>query len=316
MRNTKRNLDLNLIKGVVVGHAVADALGVPVEFSWRDKLDENPVTDMVGFGAFPYPKGTWSDDTSMTLATMDAISGKKINYDAVMRYFVKWYYRGEYTPSGVTFDCGSTCVRAIKNYYEGGKPCLECGLADEYSNGNGSLMRIHPIVLYFADKTKVLSEKLRVIYSVSSLTHAHERTKIGCGIYAFVLWEIINNRSKTAIYSGLEQAEKYYEGNKELKFYSRLFDKDFEKVDRAEIQSSGYVVYTLEAAIWCLLKTDNYEDCVLKAVNLGRDTDTVAAVAGGLAGALYGYDAIPQRWKNALLRLDYIESLCEKLFKA
>lgn len=316
MRNTKGKLDLNLIKGVVVGHAVGDALGVPVEFAWRDKLDENPVTDMVGFGAFPYPKGTWSDDTSMTLATIDALSNKKINYDAIMRNFVKWYYRGEYTPSGKTFDCGSTCVNAIKNYYEGRKPCLECGLDDEYSNGNGSLMRIHPVVLYFADKNKVLSEKLRVIYNVSALTHAHERAKIGCGIYAFVLWEIINDHSKQAVVSGLEKAAKHYEGNKELKFYSKLFDKDFEKLDRADIQSSGYVVYTLEAAIWCLLNTDDYEGCVLKAVNLGRDTDTVAAVAGGLAGALYGYEAIPQRWKKDLLRLDYIESLCEKLFNA
>jgi len=183
-------------------------------------------------------------------------------------------------------------------------------LNDEMSNGNGSLMRIHPVVLYLADKDMPLQEKIEIVHTMSALTHAHERSKIGCGIYAFVLWELLKNPTMSALRDGLSKAEQFYKGQAELVHYSRLFERTFIITKREDIKSSGYIVDTLEAAVWCLLTTNSYKEAVLKAVNLGDDTDTVAAITGGLAGALYGYDAIPQEWRNNLLKREYIEKMC------
>lgn len=303
-------------KAVMVGHAVGDALGVPVEFCMRENLKANPISDMVGYGTHSVPKGTWSDDTSMSLCALDSFSASGIDLNKVIRNFVKWYYDSDYTATGETFDIGNTCRDAIENYANG-SPYNECGLFDDYSNGNGSLMRIHPFVLYFVKNKAELD--LDLIHSASALTHAHLRSKMACGIYSYVLRELLLNPRKTSVESGLGAAKKFYENYKavdgvvncELQNFNRLFD-GIEKLNEDVIKSSGYVVHTLEAAIWCLLTTDSYKDCVLKAVNLGGDTDTTAAVAGGLAGALYGYDAIPENWRNGLLKREYIEELCEK----
>ena len=298
------------IKAVVVGHAVADALGVPVEFSSRKKLDETPVTDMQGYGRYSVPAGSWSDDTSMSLGTLEVLASKGVDYDAIMKNFVAWYNECKFTPTGVTFDVGITCSQAMNDYFFFNVPAVECGQKSERANGNGSLMRIHPAVLYLANKDMPIEEKMEIVHTMSALTHAHDRSKIGCGIYAFILWELLKNPTMYAFKDGLAQAQAFYQGNPELVHYSRLFEETFATTPREEIKSGGYVVDTLEAAVWCILTTDSYKDAVLKAVNLGEDTDTVAAVAGGLAGALYGYEAIPQEWRDTLIKLDYIESLC------
>lgn len=301
------------IKAVVIGHAVGDALGVPVEFMDRTELDNNPVTDMEGYGTYPVPEGAWSDDTSMSLCTLDVLVKHGVDYDKVMDNFGKWYYNDEFTPTGKTFDVGRTCSRAIRNYFSNKQPYTECGLKGEQDNGNGSLMRIHPVVLYLADKEMSLQEKMEIVHTMSALTHAHDRSKIGCGIYAFVLWELLKNPTMSAVRDGLDKAADFYKDEIELQYYNRLFDRTFIITRREEIKSFGYVVVTLEAALWCLLTTNSYQKCVLKAVNLGSDTDTVAAIAGGLAGALYGYDAIPFAWRTALIKRESIEELCRLL---
>ena len=208
------------------------------------------------------------------------------------------------------FDVGNTCSLAIENYVVGKKSYLECGRSAERDNGNGSLMRIHPVVLYLANKNMAIDQKIEIVHTMSALTHAHDRSKIGCGIYAFILWELLNNPTMSAIKDGLSKAERFYEGKAELVHYRRLFERTFIITPRNSIKSGGYIVDTLEAAVWCLLNTNNYKDAVLKAVNLGDDTDTVAAVTGGLAGALYGYDAIPREWCKILIKRDLIEEMC------
>ncbi|MGN0469369.1 MAG: ADP-ribosylglycohydrolase family protein [Acutalibacteraceae bacterium] len=304
---------LQNIKAVIFGHDVADALGVPVEFTVRNKLDKNPVNEMRGFGTYPYPAGTWSDDTSMTLAALDSLSDGVVDWDDIMIKFGNWLNEGEYTPTGETFDAGRTCIKSVVDYFAHNYKALECGQTNEHSNGNGSLMRILPFVLYcFYNKQS--NNDIELIHKASCLTHAHRRSQIACGIYAEIMWQIIENPIKESVQTGLSKAYEIYSGEDEFKHYSRIFDKDFSKTDRTLIKSSGYVVDTLEAAIWCLLTTDNYSECVLKAVNLGDDTDTVAAVAGGMAGALYGYASIPKEWLDTLARRDYIESLCEKAY--
>ena len=322
-----KKLSLETIKSVIIGHAVGDALGVPAEFSKREDLKISPITKMEGYGAYAVPKGSWSDDTSMAICALDAFGDDKLNFDKVMNNFAKWYYQGEYTPTGKTFDVGKTCAIAIERYSKTNVPWKECGLNGEFSNGNGSLMRIHPFALYTFALDTTVKTKIRIIELASSLTHAHPRSKIACGIYTLILWQILESADKIggveAIKQGLRNAREIYRESKEFEqFYSKLCHQivdidnlSLPTLSENEIKSDGYVVHSLEAAIWCLCTTNSYKDCVLKAVNLGSDTDTIAGIAGGLAGAIYGYESIPREWREDLLRREYIEDLCAKGFK-
>jgi len=308
------------IKAIILGHAIADAMGVPVEFMRRASLAKDPVTGYLGYGSHPVPPGTWSDDTSMTLAALDSLS-YGLDYQDMMECFCRWEDSAAYTATSVCFDIGITTHRALKSYRQG-QDLWDCGLKGEYDNGNGSLMRIIPAVLYGKYKMKdaTLEDKLDVIYEVSALTHGHPRSKLGCGIYGFILNALMDTHNKEGIQAGLVAAKVHYETQfeyqKELAHYSRIFRPDFADTPEEEIKSSGYVVDTLEAALWCLLNTDSYSACVLKAVNLGDDTDTVAAVAGGLAAAIYGMEGIPEAWIDGLLKKEGLLAVCEQFAKA
>ena len=305
----------NKIRSVILGHAVADALGVPAEFADRVELDAAPVTDMEGYGTYPYPAGTWSDDTSMTLCALESMAKGSIDRVEIMDNFCRWFYNNEFTPTGECFDIGGACLSAIEKYKRLGLPPHMCGGEDERSCGNGSLMRILPFAL-FCEYGEYSGDWLDIVHLASSLTHRHERCKVGCGIYSIIVRKLLCRPDKASVCVGLKRAGEVYADNPELEKYGRIFDPGFASLDRSEIKSSGYVVDTLEAALWCFLTTDNYRDCVLKAVNLGDDTDTVAAVAGGLAGALYGLDSIPAEWLDKLIKREYIEELCEKFCAA
>lgn len=305
------------LRSAILGLAIGDALGVPVEFQSREDLRLNPVVDMRGYGTYNQPEGTWLDDTSMTLCLLDSIAGG-INYNDIMDKFVMWKNYGQYTPYGETFDIGIGTREAILRY-ENGIECLECGGKSEYDNGNGSLMRILPMAFYIIKKygyecdTSIIARR---VHDVSSLTHGHIRSKIACVIYIMIAIELADgNDIETSVSRGTNRAFKYYSSNNEdeIENYIKIKSENFKFLKEDEIKSSGYVVDTLEAAIWCLLNTNNYSDCVLKAVNLGSDTDTVAAVAGGLAGIVYGIDNIPSEWLEKLAKRDYIETLCHRL---
>lgn len=300
------------IKSVVIGHAVADALGVPVEFYDRAELKESPVTEMRGYGTYLVPAGAWSDDTSMSVAALDAVSDGTFSPDRVMQAFTAWYETGKYTPTGEMFDIGNTCRRAIENYTRNHKDAAMCGIGDEYSNGNGSLMRIHPFALmtWFDEALRPTFET--VIETASALTHAHPRSKLACDIYTLILFALLAHPEKDAVTYALETAKQKYCDHPEIPHFERLLARGFDRCPEEEIRSGGYVVDTLEAAVWCLLTTDSYRACVLKAVNLGADTDTTVAVAGGLAGALYGYHAIPDEWLQTLRKREYLEAVCAR----
>ena len=311
---------LNKIKAVMLGHAVADALGVPVEFCERKKLSAHPVTDMMGYGSYPVPAGSWSDDTSMSLCALDALCSRSWTYEDVMDNFVKWISDAEFTPTEKVFDVGRCCLSAIVRYQRAGTPPSRCGGKSEFENGNGSLMRIHPFVLYlyFASSAGRDSrlESLKLIKEASELTHAHSRSVMGCYIFTYCLSALLGSADKRSIKDALALARNDLSLLPEFDKYIRIFRSDFESLSADEIKSSGYVVDTLEASLWCLLTTESYSECVLKAVNLGEDTDTVAAVAGALAGALYGYESIPEKWLDTLLKREYIEDMCERAYNS
>ena len=310
---------LQIVRSAMFGHAIADAMGVPVEFSDRSDRRRDPVTGYRGYGAHDVPAGTWSDDTSMALATLDSLA-HGLDYTDMMERFCDWKHHAAYTATGVVFDMGITTSKALTQY-KNGVPALSCGLSGEYDNGNGSLMRIIPAALYckYAAADLPLDRQLAIIHDVSALTHSHPRSQMGCGIYALILMELCDGRGIAGIQAGIDQAKRVYEANpafsREMDSYVRILNypsiMDFARTPEDEIRSGGYVVSTLEAALWCVLNTDNYRDCVLKAVNLGDDTDTVAAVAGGLAGCLYGMEGIPDGWLAGLRKAEDIEALCK-----
>jgi len=309
----------DIISGIM-GLCVADAIGVPVEFMNREQLEDNPVVDMRSGGPHNQPIGTWSDDSSMTLCLIDSLING-LDYEDIMKKFIKWYKEGEYTATGVAFDIGEGTRKALNRFSAGMDP-LECGGKAEHDNGNGSLMRILPILFYIQSKYGVnyedKEEIFEIIHNISSLTHAHKRSKIACGIYISIALKLKDEvELETAIKYGINEATKYYKSKlefaDEIEHFKRITSENFYKLPKSEIKSSGYVVDTIEAAIWCLLNTKGYKECVLKCVNLGNDTDTVAAIAGGLAGIYYGYDNIPKEWINKIARKEYIENLCNEL---
>lgn len=286
-----------MIQQAILGLAVADALGVPYEFKKRDTFR---AKRMKGYGTHYQPKGTWSDDTSMTLATLDILGvSKTIDLDAMMDRFVAWFYYGEYTPDGIVFDIGGTTRKAILKYRQR-RSINQCGGHEQFDNGNGSLMRILPLA--FIDCCD------EDIAGVSSLTHGHPIAIQGCQIYRNVAVNLIRGMTAgDALKNALKNRELLSEYSKLINIKNRT---------RNEIKSSGYVVDTLEAALWCVLNSSNYKECVLMAVNLGDDTDTIAAVAGGLAGILYGIGGkkgIPKKWIRQLRGKDQIFDICERL---
>jgi ADP-ribosylglycohydrolase len=277
---------------------------------------------MRAYGTHNQPIGTWSDDSSMTLATIDSIKTLgKIDYKDIMDKFGDWSLYGDYTPFNDLFDIGSATTRAIVNYGRGAAPTLAGGNS-ENDNGNGSLMRILPFCLFLYERQKKVctseDESIYVIHEASSMTHRYPRSLIACGIYYFLVKAILD-RSGTPLerlQEGINNAYVYYRKDmqnlRELNYYHRLTDlRQFQNLSDMEIKSSGYVVDTLEAAVWCMINTSSYADCVLKAVNLGDDTDTVAAVAGGLAGLYYDYDNIPVEWIDVIQKKEWIEELLE-----
>ena len=303
------------MKHFLIGLAIGDALGVPVEGFSRRTLTVNPVVSMRGYGTWNQPPGTWSDDTSMTIATMESISRVGIiDYDDIMHNFYLWYTEGKFTVSGL-FDIGITTQKALNKYCKNTPPLL-CGLTDFNANGNGSLMRILPVALYLNARYKnnFPNEAMVVIHNMSKLTHAHPISLICCGLYCLIAAELAEGKViEQAVRDGLDKGYRYYNQHEFYSQYMSLFkdllDKDFKLSRSGFIKSSGYVVHSLYAAIWCLLNTNNYRDLLLKAINLGGDTDTTAAIAGGLGGLVYDIEELPTEWINTLRRREYLESI-------
>ncbi len=302
------------IKSALFGVAVGDALGVPHEFSRAEDLREIPVTDMVGYGTYDLPPGTWSDDSSLTFCLTESICSG-FNTDHMGELFVKWYYQDYWTAAGEVFDIGIGTRNALYKIKNGTKAELAGG-QDEKDNGNGSLMRILPLV--FAILNLPIEERFERTRKVSAITHGHIRAVMACFYYLEFAKQLIEGKSKFDIYQNLQTTlpsffKKAGIDSAEHAHFDRLLQNNIADLPLSKIRSGGYVIETIEACIWCLLTTDNYKEAVLKAVNLGHDTDTTAAVTGGLAGLLYGFDDIPQEWVEKLARVEDIVVLSRNL---
>ena len=326
---------MDCIKSGIFGAIVGDALGLPVQFRPREDRDLEPVTGMIGYGAFDMPPGSWSDDSSLILATIYGLAAslKKeerlenlslneiIDYEIIMKNFSKWLNKGEFTPYGFAYDVGGATMDGIRRYDRGTEPTLSGGI-DERDNGNGSLMRILPIALFIHYLSQKYSfdeeDEMEAVHNLSSLTHRHRRSQMACGIYVNIALEFLENHDSTLsleelIANGINKSKEYYCNDasfeNQLHHFDRVFSLNIQNLPRDEIKSGGYCISSLEASIWCILNNENYRDTILEAVNLGYDTDTTACIVGGLAGIYYGYEDIPDDWINQLAKLDYIEEL-------
>lgn len=293
----------------IIGHAVGDAMGVPTEFCIREYLLKNPVKEMIGSDKTGQPAGSWSDDTSMEIATIDSfIQNKEFNYDDIMHKWEEWINEAKYTANNDTFDVGRTCLRAIRNHSLGTEP-LKCGIDGEQSNGNGSLMRILPVALYSYYRKLDVNEIIKLTNELSSLTHKHDISKLGCYIYVRYIMFLLDGKNKNEAYELIKTLDYSTYDEYAISKYERILKNDIASYTIDNILSTGYVVDTLECALWILLNANSYKETIIATTNIGNDTDTIGAIAGSMAGIIYGYDSIPTSWIDKLMRKDYLIGL-------
>lgn len=313
----------NRVKAGIFGVCIGDALGVPVEFQSRDQLKRSPITTMRAFGTHHQPAGTWSDDSSLMLCLADSLC-KEYDLKDIALKFLQWYNAEVWTPHGRVFDIGIATSQAIHRISKGTSPTL-CGGTSEFDNGNGSLMRILPLLFYIKDLP--IQQRFDKVKDVSSITHGHIRSALACFIYLELALEILNGKDKWEAYRSMQESVRNFLDDNpicsqnEMDKFHRILELKVGEYDIAplhtlqeeEISSSGYVLHSLEASLWCFLNSESYSEAVLKAVNLGEDTDTTGVITGGIAGIYYGFENIPDEWIAEMVRKEDIENLCIKL---
>lgn len=285
--------------GALLGLACGDAVGTTVEFEPRGSFP--PVTDLVGGGPFGLRAGQWTDDTAMALCLAHSLLHCQ-GFDAVdqMNRYVNWWEWGYCSCTGECFDIGATTSRALQRYLLDGRPFA--GSTDPSTAGNGSLMRLAPVVLFHhPDETQV---RLRARQS-SATTHAAPEALDACELFALVLMQALHGRSKHDVL----RCDAAFDSPK----VQSIALGDYRGRPEAGIRSSGYCIDSLEAALWCFDRHDDFASTVLAAANLGDDADTVAAIAGQLAGAFYGAASLPRHWLERLAWREEIERLARGL---
>ena len=313
------------VTDALLGLCVGDALGVPVEFHSRESLAKKPVTKMLGYGTHNQPPGTWSDDSSLALCLAESLC-RGYDVSAIAETALAWYKHAHWTAHGTVFDIGVATSVALHKIATGTSPLLAGGTG-EFDNGNGSLMRMLPLIFAISDQP--IQERFRMVSEVSAITHGHIRSAFACFLYCeyalLLMQKIDKHRAIKLLQTNIRGflAEHSIIQEDELNRFHRILENavgpcnimPLNEYARSEIASSGYVIHTLEASLWCFLTTDTYKQAVLKAVNLGNDTDTTGCVTGGLAGLYYGAKTIPKVWLDTLVRKNDILDLAERLEK-
>lgn len=301
----------NRFAGAILGLAVGDAMGVPLEF--KDPGSFEPVTDMVGGGVFDLLPGMWTDDTSMALCLAESLieKGEFDPVDQLSRY-LKWYQEGYLGVNDLCFDIGNTTLKALSIFSNTGEAYP--GPDDEYSASNGSLMRLAPVPLFYMSFPYEALEKSG---RSSCTTHKHILAMDSCRFFGGLVHGALIGKSKEELLSPrYSPLENYWEEKPLSTLVDEVACGSYKQKEPPEIRGRGYVVKSLEAALWAFYNSDSFEEGCLLAVNLGEDADTTGAIYGQLAGAYYGKSGIPKRWLNKLAKKDLIEFMIESLILA
>lgn len=282
--------------GAVLGLAVGDAIGTTLEFKPRDSYP--PLTDMVGGGPFRLKPGEWTDDTSMALALAESLAAcGSLDPADLMRRFVSWWLSGTYSVTGDCFDIGVTTATALARFQQTGDAMA--GDTDAYSAGNGSLMRLAPVAIWGVGAGEAAMRA--AARAQSATTHGAIACLDACEGFALMLLRLIDGAGLDAALAAAGALDTTPE-------VGAIFRGCWRDKPRDAIHSSGYVVHSLEAALWCVAGTASFAEAVLLAANLGDDADTTAAITGQLAGALYGRSGIPDAWLDRLAWRDRLET--------
>jgi ADP-ribosyl-[dinitrogen reductase] hydrolase len=290
-------------RGALLGLACGDAVGTTVEFKPRGSFQ--PLTEMVGGGPFHLKPGQWTDDTSMALCLAESLLNKN-GFDAAdqMGRYLNWWKWGYLSSTGECFDIGMTVSQALAQYQQTGEPFA--GSTDPFTAGNGSLMRLAPVALFYFPDTRQIQ---KFAADSSRTTHAAPETIECCQLFASLIANALLGAPKTELRS-LPQLSFNQAKVAEIA-RGQYLDKSVD-----EIRGSGYCVESLEAALWCFQRTDNFTSAILQAANLGDDADTTAAIVGQLAGAYYGVRAIPAHWLEMLHDGEEIAATADRLLEA
>jgi ADP-ribosyl-[dinitrogen reductase] hydrolase len=290
--------------GCLLGLAAGDAVGTTVEFKRRGSFE--PVTDMVGGGPFALEPGQWTDDTSMALClAASLLETGEFSPDDQMRRYCRWRDEGYMSSNGTCFDIGGTVSQALDRYCQTGKPYS--GSTSVWSAGNGCIMRLAPVPMYFWRDPEMA---VGLSNLSSRTTHGAEECVQACRLFGWQLFKALSARSKQDILFDNQQLTDLPEKILEIALGS------YRNKSVEEIRGTGYVVQSLEAALWCFYTTESFEDAILTAVNLGDDADTTAAVCGQIAGAFYGLEGIPAHWRDRLAKREEIVTMAETLREA
>lgn len=317
----KMNIKANKVIDCLLGVAVGDALGVPFEFKRTDEMVENPATDMTEYGTHQQPMGTWSDDSALTFCLAESLT---TTYDLVdmAKKFVDWKNNNYWTANGDVFDIGITTYHALSKLEEilsdNDFERLETlkNNASEFDNGNGSLMRILPLLFHI--KSRNSNEQFEIIWEASALTHKHSRAAMSCFIYLKLAEYLLLGEEKEMAYSKMrDDVVQLWDSinfdKVEQQHFKRIITHHILETQREDLKSGGYVIESLEASLWCFMNESDYKTTVLSVINLGHDTDTTGAITGGLAGLYYGVSTIPTNWIKVIKRLDAIVDLGNRL---
>ena len=291
---------LNRARGALLGLAVGDAIGTTVEFQPRGSF--TPLTDMVGGGPFKLLPGQWTDDTSMALCLAVSLVENGFDSHDQMQRYVLWHDEGYMSSNGRCFDIGNATSSALERFRRTGNPVAGSTKVD--SAGNGSIMRLAPVPIYYLDTPELA---IQMSEAQSKTTHRAPECLVASRLLAEALIRALQGMKKTEVLAPFQQAMPMSDA---LKF---IAEGQYKTKSETQIRGSGYVVESLEAAFWCFWQTASFQDCVLLAANLGDDADTTAAVAGQLAGAFYGESGIPVQWLKKLAMAKEIGQLAEQL---
>lgn len=293
----------NKIAASLFGLFIGDAIGVPAKFETRSSLVNNPISDMVGYGTYNVPAGTWSDCSSMTIATIFSVINKKeIDCQDITLNFIKWYQDGTYTPFNKPFAISKSVEKSLRAH-------IKKINRQTYDDDNSALMRILPISLYCYYKKMSDAETVKVINDVVSITHSNELTKLACFIYTKFI-EFLHLYEKKEAYQKLKEIDfSNYYSNEAISQFERILVNNINEQKLSTINSTNFVVDTLEAVFWVILNTDNFIHSIIGAINLGGDTSTIGALTGGMSGIIYGYEYIPEQWLKKLKKLDNLETI-------
>lgn len=294
--------------GCLLGLAAGDALGTTVEFSPPGSFA--PVTEMTGGGPFALRPGQWTDDTSMALCLADSLLECR-GWDQTdqLRRYMRWFREGYLSSTGVCFDIGNATRSALYRFEVTGEP--ECGSADPYSAGNGSIMRLAPAVMYYAEDGALAAE----MAGRSSLTtHGAKECVDACRLMACNITAGLKGWSKERILNAGEWRD-WLGGEPLAPAVEDIASGSYAGKQPPEIQGSGYVVKSLEAALWAFAHSSDFAEGAFLAVNLGDDADTTAAVYGQIAGAYYGVNGIPVAWREMLAMRELIEDWALRLYR-